>query len=169
MAGLAKTMSDQNSGTTPGSRLLLLLNPTQADEGIFAWRAGKVNASSQVPPWTFIPKANAPAYIQEGTLVGDCAPSELNGVAVAGSLGPMWVIQSNFIPAGYSAVVASSELDSAGNVIDSGNMPTPPITVCDSSPGTVRIRGGLALLLRIRRRGSASWGRSGGPASAITF
>ncbi|MGB0971165.1 MAG: hypothetical protein ACPGVG_09420, partial [Mycobacterium sp.] len=114
VAGLAKKVTDQNFGTTPGSKLLLLLNPAQ--EGVFAWRAGEVSANSQVSPWTFIPSANAPAYIQEGTLVGERAPSEWNGVAVAGSLGPMWVLVSNFIPAGYVAVVASSGLNSSRNV-----------------------------------------------------
>jgi hypothetical protein len=116
VALMAKMVTDKNYGTTPGSKLLLLLNPAQA-EGVYAWRVGEVSANTKVSPWTFIPSANAPAYIQEGTLVGERAPESWNGVAVAGSLGPLWVIASNFIPSGYVGVVASSGLNASTNVI----------------------------------------------------
>ncbi|MGD9621215.1 MAG: hypothetical protein AB7G47_21280 [Mycolicibacterium sp.] len=114
--GLAKLVTDKNYGTTPGSKLLILANPTQGDL-IQSWRAGEENANSQKSRWSFIPSAAAPPYLTQETLVGERAPEKWNGVEVAGSLGPMWLIQSNFIPAGYVAVVASSGMNAAGNVI----------------------------------------------------
>ncbi len=115
--GLAKLVTDKNYGTTPGSKLLILANPQEGD-AIQGWRAGEESRSGGPKSrWSFIPSAAAPPYLTTETLVGERAPEKWNGVQVAGSLGPMWLIQSNFIPAGYVAVVASSGLNSANNVI----------------------------------------------------
>lgn len=115
--GMAKLVTDKNYGTTPGSKLLILANPQEGD-AIQSWRAGEESRSGGPKSrWSFIPSAAAPPYLTTETLVGERAPEKWNGVQVAGSLGPLWLIQSNFVPAGYVAVVASSGLNSANNVV----------------------------------------------------
>lgn len=111
-----KLVAEHGFGTTPNSRLLALMNPAQA-EVVSTFKAAEENATGIVAKHDYIPSAGAPAYLQPDNIVGQVAPEKYNGLAVQGSYGPVWVIQSDFIPEGYFGVVATYGPNSPDNAI----------------------------------------------------
>lgn len=111
-----KAVTEHGFGTTPNSRLLALMNPAQA-EVVSTFKAGEENATGIVAKHDYIPSAGAPAYLQPDNIVGQVAPEKYNGLAVQGSYGPVWVIQSDFIPENYFSVVATYGPNSPDNAI----------------------------------------------------
>lgn len=105
-------------GTQANSKLLVLANPDEA-ELIMAWRAGEPSrASGPDAKYDFIPANDAAPFLTpHGELVGQQVPGELWGIKVEGSYGPTLLIQSDFIPSGYCAVVATYGPGSAYNVM----------------------------------------------------
>ncbi|HYY00870.1 MAG TPA: hypothetical protein VE908_15200, partial [Mycobacterium sp.] len=111
-------------GTAANSRILILANPDEAEE-IMGWRAGHESrpaegqeSSGPIAKYDFIPAVDAPAFITPaGELVGEQVPGAWGNVKVEGSYGPSLLVQSDFVPSGYVAVVASYGPDSAYNVI----------------------------------------------------
>lgn len=112
----ARNVTEHGFGTTPNSRLLALMNPVQA-EVVSTFKAGVENATGIAAKHDYIPSAGAPAYLQPDNIVGQVAPESYNGLAVQGSYGPVWVIQSDFIPEDYFAVVATYGVNSSDNAI----------------------------------------------------
>jgi hypothetical protein len=49
--------------------------------------------------------------------VGKVAPGNYNGLKVSGSYGPLWVIENDYVPAGYLAVVSTYGANSPNNCI----------------------------------------------------
>jgi hypothetical protein len=111
-----RKVTEHGFGTTANSRLLALMNPAQA-EVVSTFKAGVENATGIIAKHDYIPSAGAPAYLTPETIVGQVAPESYNGLAVQGSYGPVWVIQSDFIPEDYFAVVATYGPNSADNAI----------------------------------------------------
>lgn len=110
-------------GRQVGSQLLLLVNPVEGEQ-VATWRAGEesrpkegAEASGPIAKHDFIPSAGAPAYLLPDNVIGEVAPKEFGGLPVSGSYGPVWVIESEFVPVGYAAVVATSGANASGNVI----------------------------------------------------
>jgi hypothetical protein len=103
-------------GTTANSRLLALMNPAQA-EVVSTFKAGEENATGIIAKHDYIPSQGSPAYLQPENIVGQVAPAEFNGLRVQGSYGDVWVIQSDFIPEDYFAVVATYGPNSSDNAI----------------------------------------------------
>ena len=105
-------------GTQANSKLLILANPDEA-ELIMSWRAGEPSRTSGPnAAYDFIPANDAPPFITSaGELVGNQVPGQLWGVKVEGSYGPTLLIQNDFVPSGYVAVVASYGPNSAYNCI----------------------------------------------------
>ncbi|WP_239657106.1 hypothetical protein [Mycobacterium riyadhense] len=105
-------------GTASNSKLLILANSDES-ELIQAWRAGEPSRpSGPDASYDFIPANDAPPWItQTGELIGQPVPGEIWGLKVEGSYGPALLIQSDFIPSGYVAVVASSGPNSVNNVM----------------------------------------------------
>ena len=64
-----------------------------------------------------IKSSNAPAYLMSENVVGAIPPPDYNGIAVQGSYGKAWVIETNVIPQGYVAVVASGGPNSNKNPV----------------------------------------------------
>lgn len=115
--GAVKLITDKGYGRTSGAQLLILANPTEA-ESVTTWRAGKESRTGgPVAKYDFIQSATAPAYLTNQTIVGATPPASYSGLPVLGSYGPAWLIQSNYIPVGYVAVVASSGANSASNPV----------------------------------------------------
>lgn len=108
-------VTEHGYGVDPGSRLLALMNPAQA-EVVSQFKAG-VELNGATPKHDYIPSAGAPAYLTTETIVGQVAPESFNGLPVQGSYGPVWVIQSDFIPDGHFAVVATYGPNSPNNAI----------------------------------------------------
>lgn len=118
-----KAVTTKGYGRQPGSKLLLLVNP-QEGELVQSWRAGEESRPKEgsetagpIAKHDFIPSASAPAYLLPDNIVGEVAPGQYGGLPVVGSYGPVWVIESEYIPAGYFTVVATSGADSSDNVI----------------------------------------------------
>lgn len=104
-------------GFTETGQLIILANPSDG-EYIQQFRAGEPSRpNGPIAKWDFIPSASAPAYLQPENIVGEVAPGEFNGLRVAGSVGPAWLIESNYIPSGYVAVVATGGPNSTRNPI----------------------------------------------------
>jgi hypothetical protein len=91
------------------SHILILANPTESLQ-IQAWRAGKESrgVGSPVSTWDFIPSSNSFPYLTDKAIVGPLAPTDFNGLAILGSLGPTWLFESHAIPAGWVIVTATS-------------------------------------------------------------
>ncbi|WP_326601847.1 hypothetical protein [Rhodococcus sp. PD04] len=102
-------------GTSVDTRLIVLCHPNEAEE-ISTFRAG-VEANGVVSKFDFIPSDSAPAYLTAENVVGQVAPGEFGGLEVLGSYGPVWIVPSYFVPAGYFAVVATGGPNSARNPV----------------------------------------------------
>ena len=89
----ARNVTEHGYGVTANSRLLALMNPAQA-EVVSTFKAGVENSTGIIARHDYIPSAGAPAYLQPDNIVGQVAPESYNGLAVQGSYGPLWVIQS---------------------------------------------------------------------------
>lgn len=111
-----RQVTEHGFGTEPNSRLLALMNPAQA-EVVASFRAGEQNATNIVAKHDYIPSQGAPAYFSPDEIVGQVAPESYNGLKVQGSYGPVWVIQTDFIPEDYFAVVATYGANSPNNAI----------------------------------------------------
>lgn len=103
-----RNVAEHGYGSQPNSRLLALMNPAQA-EVVSQWKAGVESAPGIVARHDYIPSAGAPAYLQPENIVGQVAPESFNGLKVQGSYDQTWIIQSDFIPDDYFAVVPPTE------------------------------------------------------------
>lgn len=124
-------LKSKGYGRSVGSQILILANPAES-ELIQSWRVGEESrpptggeTSGPVARHSFIPSVNAPARLEPANIVGAVAPAQFNGLKVEGSYGPAWLIESEFVPSGYVAVVASSGADSPNNVVAMRQHPNP--------------------------------------------
>lgn len=103
-------------GVSPMSRLIAFMNPQEADE-VSKFKAGEANNNTVVATHSFIPSAGAPAYLQPDNIVGQIAPAQFNGLTIDGSYGKLWIVRTQYIPAGYFAAVATEGPNSPNNVV----------------------------------------------------
>ncbi len=104
-------------GVMPGSQLICLCNP-QEGEVISTFKAGEENQNSVIAKHDYIPSSGAPAFLTSDTIVGQVAPATTaNGLKISGSYGPLWVIESEYVPAGYFSVFATYGTNSQNNAI----------------------------------------------------
>jgi hypothetical protein len=112
-----RKVTEHGYGTDANSRLLVLMNPAQA-EMVSQFKAGVANgANGVIAKHDYIPSAGAPAYFSQSEIVGQVAPESFNGLKVQGSYGDTFIIQSDFIPEDYFAVVATYGPNSQDNAI----------------------------------------------------
>jgi hypothetical protein len=101
-----KHVQEHGYGSGVGTRMLILANPVEAEE-VSSWRAGEVNQNTKKAKYDFIPSSNVPPFLTSETVVGAIPPPDFAGVPVLGSYGGAPLLQSNVIPQGYVAIVAS--------------------------------------------------------------
>lgn len=96
-------------GTSNSATLLLMMNPLDVeDAAVTSWRAGvEYRTGAPLPKHDFIPSALMPAWISNETVHGPIPNAEFNGLQVWGSYGSALLIQSNYVPKGYVALVAT--------------------------------------------------------------
>jgi hypothetical protein len=112
-------------GTRPGSQLIILANPAES-ELIQSWKAGQPSRTGGPDAkWDFIRSSNAVPYLTQDNIRGAIPPADFNGIAVQGSYGKAWLIESNVVPEGYVAVVASGGLNSPDNPVAVRHHPNP--------------------------------------------
>jgi hypothetical protein len=102
-------ITEHGYGLHPAVQLLILANPLDVEAATMtAWRAGvEYRSGAPLPKWDFIPSALMPAWVSAETIHGPIPSAEYNGLQVWGSYGGALLIQSNYCPRGYAAVVAS--------------------------------------------------------------
>lgn len=138
-------------GISADTRLIVLCHPNEAEE-ISTFRAGQ-ETNGVSSKFDFILSASAPAYLTEENVVGQVAPGEFGGLEVLGSCGPVWIVPSYFVPAGYFAVVATGGPNSPKNPIAFRQHPNPPIRRADhSGPRPAVPVAGQLLPARVRVR-----------------
>lgn len=98
--------------------LVCLVHPTES-EIIQGFRAGVQNENSQIAKWDFIQAVNQPAFIiaEGGQLVGNQPPGTVFNLPTVGKYGPLWIVESNFVPEHYVAVVATAGPAATSNTI----------------------------------------------------
>lgn len=106
-------------GTRPGSQFLIFAHPDDVTaSSMTAWRAGvEYRTGGPLPKFDFIPSAVMPAWISDEQIHGPIPNAEYNGLVVHGSYAGALLVQSNFVPLGYVAVVASGGPDSDLNPV----------------------------------------------------
>ena len=103
-------------GVRPGSQLIMLANPAEA-EVIQSWRAGEVSDNAQKAKYDFVPSSNAPPFLTSENVHGAIPPPDFHGLKVLGAYGKAWLLESNYVPQGYVAVVASGGPGSPDNPV----------------------------------------------------
>lgn len=122
-------------GVQTGAQILIVANPDEA-ENIMAWRAGEPSRSGgPIARYDFIPSKTAPPYLQPDHIVGEPVGGNYHGIPVLGSYGESWLIQSDFVPSGYVAVVASGGPGSPSNVMGLREHPNPAYRGLRQIPG----------------------------------
>jgi hypothetical protein len=106
-------------GAPSNATLLLLANPLDVDAAaVTAWRAGQeYRTGAPLPKHDFIPSALMPAWISNEQVHGPVPNAEFNGLQVWGSYGSALLIQSNYVPRGYVALVATGGPNSDANPV----------------------------------------------------
>jgi hypothetical protein len=102
-----------------GGQLVVFCN-YQESQQIQSFRANEPSRSGTTPPdarFTFVPSIASPPYLSPDFLIGTPAPAQFNGLDVVGSYGPSFIIETQYIPAGYLAIVATAGPDALTNPI----------------------------------------------------
>ncbi|MEX3648700.1 hypothetical protein [Mycolicibacterium porcinum] len=105
-------------GREAGSQILILASQLES-ENIQTFRQGEESRASSgiIAKHSFIPSKKQPAYLTPDNIVGEAISGEFHGIECLGSYGPAWLVETEFIPAGYIAVVATGGPNSQNNVI----------------------------------------------------
>ena len=107
---MIRHVKEHGYGTQPGSQFLIFAHPDDVDAATMtAWRAGvEYRTGGPLPRWDFIPSALMPAWISDEQVHGPVPNADFNGLQVWGTYAGALLIQSNFVPKGYVAVVATN-------------------------------------------------------------
>lgn len=129
-------VTEHGYGVDAGSQLLAFMNPAEA-ECVAAFRAGVESADNIVARHDYIPSTGAPAWLSPENIIGRIAPAQFNGLKINGSYGPVWIIESQYIPAGYFCVVATGGANSPLNPISVRSHTNPTYQGLRVIPGPV--------------------------------
>jgi hypothetical protein len=118
-----------------GSQLLVIANQAEP-EAIQGFRAGVASRpSGPLAKFDYIPSVSAPPYLSPDFVIGQPAPAVFNGLAVLGSYGPAFLVESNFVPSGYVAVIATTGPGALSNVVGVRQHPNPAYQGLRAIPG----------------------------------
>jgi hypothetical protein len=117
--GMINHVKEHGYGLHPAVQLVLIVNPLDFDaSAISSWRAGiEYRTGAPLPKWDFIPSALMPAWISNEEIHGPIPNAEYNGLQVWGSYGGALAMQSNYMPQGYAAVIATGGPNSDVNPV----------------------------------------------------
>jgi hypothetical protein len=112
-----RLVTEHGYGVSATSQILILANPVDGQD-IQSWRAGvESRASGPKANYDFVRSPIAPAFLTQDHIQGRQAPADYQGLPVQGSYGRGWLIESNYVPAGYVIVAASGGPDSDTNPV----------------------------------------------------
>jgi hypothetical protein len=110
-------LKQKGYGMQAGQQLLILANQDDGQH-MTAWRAGiEYRTGGPLPQFDFIPSALMPAWLSNEFIHGPVPPAEFNGLRVWGSYGGALLIESNYIPTGWVAVLCTGGPDSDTNPV----------------------------------------------------
>ena len=100
-----------------GLRMVLMVNPTEGVQ-IRKFRANTVNNNSKTALYDFIPSTgSAPFILPSQGLIGQQVSSDLEGLRVIGSYGPIIVVEEDYIPTGYVFMFATGGKENIQNPV----------------------------------------------------
>lgn len=102
-----------------GGQIVVFCNYQESLQ-IQSFRANEPSRSGTGAPdarFSFVPSIAAPPYLSPDFLIGEPAPAQFNGLDVVGSYGPAFIIETQYLPAGYVAIVATGGPDALVNPI----------------------------------------------------
>lgn len=112
-----RTIRAKGYGREAGSQILILASQLES-ENIQTFRQGEESRSGgPIAKHSYIPSKKAPAYLTPDNIVGEAISGEFHEIECLGSYGPAWLVETEFIPAGYIAVVATGGPNSQNNVV----------------------------------------------------
>jgi hypothetical protein len=116
---MIRHVKEHGYGTRQGSQMLILAHPDDVQlASMTAWRAGvEYRTGGPLPMYDFIPSALMPAWISDEQIHGPIPAPDYYGLEVHGSYADAKLIQSQFVPLGWVAVVASGGPNSDHNPI----------------------------------------------------
>lgn len=88
----------------------------EAIEGFHASEDSRPSAN-KIAKCTFLPSSSAPPRVRMGMVVGQVAPSDFGGLAIAGSCGLTWICTTPYMPAGYVLTLATTDSNSPSNPV----------------------------------------------------
>ncbi len=114
-----KALREHGYGLVDSNQQIIALVNERESEVIQSFRANVENNNSQTSKWDFLPANTQPSFILQGAgeLVGNLPPGEIFGLPTVGKWGPVWIVETQYVPAGYFAVVATSGPGSTTNPI----------------------------------------------------
>ncbi|QLL06667.1 hypothetical protein [Mycobacterium vicinigordonae] len=129
-----KTITEHGYGVAANSQLIAFMNEQEADE-VSKFKAGVQNNNDIIATHDFIPSQGAPPYYTPNEIVGKVAPAQYNGLKIDGSYGPLWIVRTQYIPAGYFATIATEGPNSLNNVVSVRQHPKPQYQGLRTIPG----------------------------------
>jgi hypothetical protein len=82
-----------------------------------------------------VPSSNAPPFLTTENVHGAIPPPDFHGLKVLGAYGKAWLIETNYVPAGWVAVVASAGRVRPATLLPCGRTRTSHIRACGLSRG----------------------------------
>lgn len=104
-----------------GADIFIMVNRAQGD-AIRTWKANVVNANGATAKYDFIPSTNQPTFVLPqnfvtSTVEGVRPPGVIRGMYVIGSYGDAFIVQEDYMPAGYMVGFATGGSESLTNPI----------------------------------------------------
>ena len=104
-------------GVSATSQILILANPLEG-AAIQGWKAGvESRPSGPKAKYDFVKSPIAPAFLTQDHIVGRQAPGDYQGLPCQGSYGRAFLLETNYVPAGFVIVAASGGPDSPMNPV----------------------------------------------------
>ncbi len=99
-------MQEHRYGIDAPSKLIAFMNPVEADE--VSGRKAGIENNNTVTASTTSSRQRSTAVLHTQRDCWHRGATQYSGLKIDGSYGPLWIVRSQYIPAGYFAVVATS-------------------------------------------------------------
>ncbi len=114
-----KAIREHGYGLVDSDQVLIALVNEVESEEIQSFCAGVENNNSAISKWDFIPASNQPVFMLAGggALVGEQPDGSIFDLPTVGKYGPVYVVESSFVPEGYFSIVAAAGPGNPSNAI----------------------------------------------------
>jgi len=114
-----KAIREHGYGLVDSDQILIALVNEAESEVIQSFRANVENNNSAVSRWDFIPSKSQPAFTLQGAgqLIGEQPEGQIFSLPTVGKYGPVFVVESSFVPEGYFSIIATAGPGNPSNCI----------------------------------------------------